>query len=64
VLNHSKYRFPFHAVYIGITAGESIGTSPAIIRRIISSSTSIWGHFKGLGASLSFSFNESMVQHF
>ena len=45
VLNHSKYRFPFHAVYIGITAGESIGTSPAIIRRIISSSTSIWGHF-------------------
>ena len=29
-LNHSKYRFPFNEVYSGITAGESIGTSPAI----------------------------------
>ena len=30
VLNHSKYHFPFNEVYSGITAGESIGTSPAI----------------------------------
>ena len=63
-LNHSKYRVLFRVVYSGITTFESKEASPTIIRRTISSSTSMREGFEDLVAGLVCSFNESMIQRF